>query len=123
MAYTVPLKFIKVSDDVSICATRIVAMMSTRCYQARESIKAERRAGTLINACGTDKAETAIFLDNGIVVSSPATIAVLNNRIENAGVRKVKKQTYNESQAISYEEEEMTDEEFENLEKEIETII
>ena len=84
-----PLRFIKVSNKpiVSICATRIVAMMSTDIYQARRTIHDEKRAGSLINACGTNAAKTAIFLDNGAVVSSPLSIQVLMNSIEKSNLK------------------------------------
>ena len=92
MAYLVPLRFVKVSNkrsdkkqfDVAICATRIVAMMSTEVNQARKTISQEKKKGSLINACGLAAAKTAIFLDNGAVVSSPLTIPVLLNSIEKA---------------------------------------
>ena len=82
MGYTIPLRFIRISNkrsdnrqfDVSICATRIVAMMSTEISQARKAISDERKNGTLINGCGLTKAKTAIFLDNGTVVSSPLSV-------------------------------------------------
>lgn len=84
MGYMLPLRFIKVSTKpaVAICATRIVALMSTDIYQARRTIHDEKKAGSLINACGTSAAKTAILLDNGAVISSPLTISVLMNAIE-----------------------------------------
>lgn len=90
MGYTLPLRFIKVSAnrsdnrqfDVSICATRIVAMMSTDIYQARKTISDERKNGTLINAAGLTKAKTAIFMDNGSVISSPLSVGRLMAAIE-----------------------------------------
>lgn len=90
MAYQLPLRFIRVSNkansefqsDVAICATRIVAMMSTESYQARETLKAERKAGTLINAAGRETAKTTIFLDNGSVIASPLSVKTLMNAIE-----------------------------------------
>ena len=90
MGYTLPLRFIKVSvgrsknkqSDVAICATRIVALMSTDIYQARKTITAEKRAGTLINAAGIEKAKTAIFLDNGSVLASPLSVNRLMSLIE-----------------------------------------
>ena len=93
MGYTIPLRFVRVSRkhsdtkqfDVSICATRIVAIMSTEIYQARKTIADERKAGTLINGCGTAKAKSAIFLDNGTVVSSPLSVARLMSLIEKSG--------------------------------------
>ena len=82
MGYIVPLRFIRVSNkrsdnrqfDSCICATRIVAIMSTEIYQARKTIADERKNGTLINCCGSTKAKSAIFLDNGSVVSSPLSV-------------------------------------------------
>lgn len=93
MGYTIPLRFVRISRkhsdtkqfDVSICATRIVAIMSTEIYQARKTIADERKAGTLINGCGTAKAKSAIFLDNGTVVSSPLSVARLMSLIEKSG--------------------------------------
>ena len=90
MGYTVPLRFIKVSNkrsdnkqaDVAICATRIVAIMSTEINQARNTIRDEKKAGTLINAAGIAKAQSAIFLDNGSVVSSPLRVNRLMSLIE-----------------------------------------
>ena len=90
MGYMVPLRFVRISQkhsdnrqfDVSICATRIVAIMSTEIYQARKTISDERKAGTLINGCGQAKAKSAIFLDNGSVVSSPLSVKRLMTLIE-----------------------------------------
>lgn len=95
MGYMLPLTFINVSRDpvVSICATRITSMMSTKIYQARRSIHEEKKAGTLINACGTNAAKTAILLDNGVVVSSPLSIAVLLNAIDKANEKMLPRNT------------------------------
>lgn len=90
MGYIVPLRFIRISNkrsdnrqfDVSICATRIVAIMSTDIHQARKALADERKNGTLINGCGLVKAKSAIFLDNGTVVSSPMTVRRLMAMIE-----------------------------------------
>lgn len=89
MGYMLPLRFIEVSSEpaVSICATRIVAMMSTKNYQARRTIYNEKKSGTLINACGNKAAKTAIFLDNGAVVSSPKTISVLMTAVEKSNMK------------------------------------
>lgn len=92
MGYTIPLRFVRVSKkrtdnrqfDVAICATRIVAMMSTEIYQARRTLTAEKKAGTLINAAGIEKSKTVIFLDNGSVVSSPLSVARIMSLIERA---------------------------------------
>lgn len=93
MGYMLPLRFIKVSTKptVSICATRIVAMISTESYQARRTIHDEKKSGTLINACGTSAAKTAIILDNGTVVASPLSITVLMNAIEKSNQKAVTK--------------------------------
>ena len=90
MGYTIPLRFIRISQkhgdnrqfDVSICATRIVAIMSTQISQARKTISEERKNGTLINGCGLAKAKSAIFLDNGSVISSPLTVRRIMSLIE-----------------------------------------
>ena len=99
MGYIIPLRFIRISNkrsdnrqfDVSICATRIVAIMSTEIFQARKAISDERKNGTLINGCGLAKAKSAIFLDNGQVVSSPMSVkrlmAMVEKSNEKAGTR------------------------------------
>lgn len=96
MGYMLPLRFIKVSQkndgngqcDVAICATRIVAIMSTDAYQARRTIKDEKKAGTLINAAGKNAVKSAIFLDNGSVIASPLTVTRLMTAIEKSNFRK-----------------------------------
>lgn len=90
MGYTIPLRFIRISQkrsdnrqfDVAICATRIVAIMSTQILQARKVIAEERKNGTLVNGCGLTKAKSAIFLDNGTVVSSPLSVKRLMAMVE-----------------------------------------
>lgn len=82
MAYQIPLRYIKVSDNVAICATRIVAMMSTQTRQARETMKQEKMNKNYVNGSGRLPAKTVIVLDNGTVVSSPLSIAILMQRIE-----------------------------------------
>ena len=84
MGYMLPLKFIRVSDQMSICATRIVAIMSTHAYQARRLIKEEKQADTLLNAAGRDKVRSAIILDNGAVVASPFSISRILSNIQRA---------------------------------------
>ncbi len=79
-----PLKFIRVSDQMSICATRIVAIMSTHAYQARRLIRDEKAADTLLNAAGRDKVKCAIILDNGAVVASPLSIGQILGNISKA---------------------------------------
>lgn len=82
MGYYLPLRYVKVSEDVSLCATRIVAMMSTNSHQAREMVKKERQNKTLVNAAGRNATRTIIILDNGTVVASPYTINRLMKMIE-----------------------------------------
>ena len=95
MGYSLPLNFVKVAvkrpgtrqSDTAICITRIVAIMSTDIYQARKTITAEKKAGTLINAAGIDKAKSAIFLDNGSVIASPLSVNRLLSAIEKANIK------------------------------------
>lgn len=119
MGYTIPLVFIRISDkrgdnrqfDVSICATRIVAIMSTEIYQARKAISDERKNGTLINGCGLAKAKSAIFLDNGSVVSSPKTVKRLMALIAKAGEKSSTKYDRRMKVFDVYDEEPTEDEE------------
>lgn len=89
MAYMLPLRFVKVNNpngeinsEVAVCATRIVAIMSTKSHYARKTVKAERDAGTLINAAGRDAVKSAIWLDNGTVVASPLSVQRILTAIE-----------------------------------------
>ena len=92
MGYSLPLNFVKVSNnrsdnrqfDVGVCITRIVAIMSTDIYQARKTIAQEKKNGTLINAAGIAKAKSAIFLDNGSVIASPLSVNRLMHSIAKA---------------------------------------
>lgn len=87
--YQLPLRFIRLSPEVAVCATRIVAIMDTVSYQARETIKTERKNGTLINACGRKPAETAVFLDNGTVIASPLTVTRILSAIERSNAKQI----------------------------------
>lgn len=87
MGYMLPLKFVRVSPDMSVCATRIVAIMSTHALQCRKLITEEKKAGTLLNAAGRDKVRSAIIFDNGSVVASPYSIGSILNNISKAGMR------------------------------------
>lgn len=92
MGYWIPLTFVKVSSgrsdnrqaDVAVCATRIAAIMSTDIHQARKTIAAEKKNGTLINAAGTNKVKSAVFLDNGTVVASPLSVRRIMTLIKKA---------------------------------------
>ena len=116
MAYMVPLNFIEISKKprVAICATRIVAILSTDMYQARRTIHDEKKAGSLINACGTNAAKSAIIMDNGAVASSPFTVSILMNKIEKANEaiknNSSKLKIYNTENTVENEEE--TEEEY-----------
>lgn len=98
--YQIPLRFVKISPDVAICATRIVAIMSTASYQARETIKREKRAGTLINGAGREAVKSAVFLDNGTVMSSPYSVGKLMNAIAKANAKETDPKGVNNSQRI-----------------------
>lgn len=63
--------------------------MSTNAYQARRTIKDEKQAGTLINAAGRDKVNSAIFLDNGTVIASPLTVTRILSAIEKSNHKQV----------------------------------
>lgn len=124
MGYMLPLRFIKVSQkndgngqcDVAICATRIVAIMSTDAYQARRTIKDEKKAGTLINAAGKNAVKSAIFLDNGSVVASPLTVTRLMTAIEKSNFRKSrpKRRSVQETDDDDYQEVTAEDDEQDN---------
>ena len=89
MAYQVPLVFIKLSDDLAICATRIVAMLDMRTNQAINIRRSENKAKTLINGCGRKTAKSLIILDNGAVVSSPLSIGILCRTLMTSNAKRV----------------------------------
>lgn len=115
MGYLVPLRFVKVSIgrsdntqfDVAVCATRIVAIMSTDIYQARKTIAAEKKNGTLINAAGKNKVKSAVFLDNGSVIASPLSVKRIMSLIDKANNREDSLQT---KKVKVYEKEDTDDE-------------
>ena len=115
MGYLVPLRFVKVSIgrsdntqfDVAVCATRIVAIMSTDVYQARKTIAAEKKNGTLINAAGKNKVKSAVFLDNGSVIASPLSVKRIMSLIDKANNREDSLQT---KKVKVYEKEDTDDE-------------
>lgn len=93
MAYQVPLVFLKLSDNLAICATRVVGMMSTDSKQARDMIKAEKENKTLINGCGRNRAVTMVILDNGAVATSPHSINHLCKLLETSSGKRIVKAT------------------------------
>ena len=98
--YQLPLRFVKLSPEVAICATRIVAIMDTASFQARETIKTDRKNGTLINACGRKPAETAVFLDNGTVIASPLTVTRILSAIERSNAKQSNPTKANETKRL-----------------------
>lgn len=98
--YQLPLRFVKLSPEVAVCATRIVAVMDTISFQARETIKTERKNGTLINACGRRPAETAVFLDNGTVVASPLSVNRILGAIERSNAKQSNPTKANETKRL-----------------------
>lgn len=99
MAYMLPLRYVLLSEkrnkddmrcDFAVCATRIVGIMSMDAYQARETVKRERRAGTLINAAGREAALSAVFLDSGAVVASPLSVKKIMHNIEKSNAKELK---------------------------------
>lgn len=123
MGYYLPLNFVKVSVgrsdnrqfDVAVCATRIVAIMSTEIYQARKTIAAEKKNGTLINAAGTNKVRSAVFMDNGSVIASPLTVRRLMTLIRKANEWPSGKESQ-EIKAYDIEEEESEEEDYDQFE-------
>ncbi len=74
--------------------------MDTDSYQARETIKIERKNGTLINACGRRPAQTAVFLDNGTVIASPMTVNRIMNAIERSNAKQSNPTKANETRRL-----------------------
>lgn len=100
MGYMLPLKFIRVSEYMSICATRIVAIMSYKSYVCKRLVKDERAAGTLLNAAGREKIRSAIVLDNGTVVASSFDVGRLLTNIDHAGRKRTDSKAVKVSSAI-----------------------
>ena len=100
MAYMLPLRYVLLSEkrnkedqrcDFGVCATRIVGIMSMDAFQARETVKRERRAGTLINAAGREAVQSCVFLDNGNVVASPLSVKKIMSNIEKSNSKELKR--------------------------------
>lgn len=71
--------------------------MSTKSHQARETIKREKQAGTLVNASGRLPTKAAVFLDNGTVIASPFSVRVLMNAIERSNSKQANPKRANET--------------------------
>lgn len=91
MGYTIPLKFIRVSDYMSICATRILCIVDANCAQGHKILREEKDARTLLKATGPRAAATVIIMDNGTVISSPFTMGRLLANIASASTKKANK--------------------------------
>ena len=113
MAYMLPLRYVLLSkqyvdkhtgelagSDFAVCATRIVCMMDMESYQARETVKKERRAGTLINAAGREKVKTCVILDNGSVVASPWSVEKIMKQIEKSNAKELMPRRANETKRL-----------------------
>lgn len=115
--YMLPLRFVKIGKDMAICATRIVALMTTEAYQARRVIKDEKIKGTLINAAGNLKCETAVFLDNGTVIASPYKVDRILKGIERSNLKSLECRNPREGRLKVYDvaDEEPDEENDENM--------
>lgn len=71
--------------------------MSTESHQARQTIKSERQAGTLVNASGRLPTKSAVFLDNGTVIASPMSVKVLMNAVERSNYKQANSKRANET--------------------------
>ena len=113
MAYMLPLRYVLLSDkhvdkftgevvgaEFAVCATRIVALMAMESYQARETVKKERRAGTLIIAAGREKVESCVFLDNGSVIASPWPVKKIMKQIEKSNAKELRPSRANETRRM-----------------------
>jgi len=99
MAYMLPLRYVLLSEkrdkldqrcDFAVCATRIVGLMSMDSFQARETVKKERKAGTLINAAGREAVQSCVFLDNGSVIASPLSVKKIMKQIEKSNAKELR---------------------------------
>jgi len=73
--------FANISKYIAIPVARIVGIQSMENYQTREMVKRERRNKTLVNACGTLAAKTAIVMIDKVVYTSPLTIEEIKRNI------------------------------------------
>ena len=71
--------------------------MSTKSNQARQTIKHEKQAGTLVNASGRLSTKSAVFLDNGTVIASPYSVKVLMNAVERSNSKQASGKRANET--------------------------
>lgn len=94
--------------------------MSTDSYQARQTLKAEKKAGTLINAAGRAKTLSAIYLDNGTVVSSPLTVQRLLTAIDKANAKEFSTRDTRHSDSIQVRQKKLASVLAKDLEDEIE---
>lgn len=109
MAYMLPLRYVLLSEkrsgddqrcDFAVCATRIVGIMAMDSYQARETVKRERRAGTLINAAGREAVQSCVFLDNGSVIASPWPVKRIMRQIEKSNAKELRPSKASETRRL-----------------------
>lgn len=94
--------------------------MSTASHQARETIKQEKKAGTLINASGRGSTRSAIFLDNGSVIASPFSVNKLISDIAKANAREPYPKRANETETVRvYEAITIDNSQFDDSEEEL----
>lgn len=91
MGYTVPLKFISISQeaiqdnaDFIVCASRILAIFGSNSHMARTIIKEEHAKGTLLRATGPYKTLSVVVLDNGTAFTSSLSTEELQQRLDEA---------------------------------------
>lgn len=69
--YQLPLRFVRISPDASICATRIVAIISTTTLRGRKVLKQAKGDGHFLDLSSKKGVSTILILDNGTVIGSP----------------------------------------------------
>ena len=100
MGYTIPLKFIRISENMSICATRILCILDMNTAQARRILREEKDGNTLLKATGPRAAASLVIMDNGIVITSPFTMGRILANIASASSKKPYKKDISLGQSL-----------------------
>lgn len=95
--YQVPLRFVSVGPDFTLCASRILCVFPARSNPGKEAYRRARIQERLYDARGGKSALSLILLDNDYVVASPIKPITLFKRLEsleNSYIMATKKLTF-----------------------------
>lgn len=80
--YYLPLRFISVGSDITVCATRIVAIFDAKTVQGKRMAKAAKDSGIYLDARGGRALRSLILMDNDAVIACSLMPITLYKRLQ-----------------------------------------